>query len=290
MIKYFCSKSNIRRASIDRNIEKTDNNNAISIRLKDSGRADSVKTTEDIVYNANGQKLDMHLPEGNARAAFVYFHGGGLESGSKNKNAPYNKFLTDNGIAVMDVNYRMYPEAHCPDFIEDAADAVAWAVKRAPELAGTDKIFVGGSSAGGYLSMMLCFDKKYLATRGIDANALSGYVHDAGQPTTHFNVLRERGIDSRRLIADEFAPIYHIGAYGNKCAPMTFIVSDDDMENRFEQTQLVLSTLRHFRYDERMIHYTLMHGKHCAYDYSVDENSESVFGKLIYDFIEKNLA
>ena len=249
-----------------------------------------MKTIENIVYNAYGQKLDVNLPEGRARAAFVYFHGGGLEAGSKDKNAPYNKFLTDHKIAVADVNYRMYPAAKCPDFIEDAADAVKWALERMPIYAHTDKIFVGGSSAGGYLSMMLCFDRHYLATRGIDANALSGYVHDAGQPTTHFNVLRERGVDSRRLIVDEFAPLYHIGSAGNECAPMTFIVSDSDMENRLEQTQLVLSTLRHFGYDQKKIHYTLMHGTHCAYDYRVDEAGESVFGKLILEFIERTLS
>ncbi|MBQ9856976.1 MAG: alpha/beta hydrolase fold domain-containing protein, partial [Clostridia bacterium] len=188
------------------------------------------------------------------------------------------------------VNYRMYPTAHCPDFIEDAADAVKWAADRMPLYAGTDKIFVGGSSAGGYLSMMLCYDKKYLAARGIDANALSGYVHDAGQPTTHFNVLRERNVDSRRLIVDEFAPLFHIGSNGNACAPQIFIVSDDDMENRYEQTMLVLSTLKHFRYDESKITLTVMHGKHCAYDYKVDEAGESVFGKLIYEFIERILS
>ncbi len=249
-----------------------------------------MKTIENIVYNARGQRLDVNLPEGKAQAAFVYFHGGGLEAGSKDKNAPYHKYLTDRMIAVVDVNYRMYPAAKCPDFIEDAADAVKWAVERMPLYAGTDKIFVGGSSAGGYLSMMLCFDRHYLAARGVDANALAGYVHDAGQPTTHFNVLRERGVDSRRLIADEFAPLYHIGAYGNECAPMTFIVSDDDMENRFAQTQLVLSTLKHFRYDESKIHYTLMHGKHCAYVGKMDEAGESVFGKLVYSFIKRILT
>ena len=249
-----------------------------------------MKTIENIVYNACGQKLDVNLPEGKAKAAFVYFHGGGLEAGSKDKNAPYHKYLTERGIAVVDVNYRMYPAAKCPDFIEDAADAVKWAVERMPLYAGTDKIFVGGSSAGGYLSMMLCFDKKYLAVRGIDASAMSGYVHDAGQPTTHFNVLRERGVDSRRLIVDEFAPLYYIGCDGNACAPMTFIVSDNDMENRLEQTQLVISTLKHFRFDESKISLTLMNGGHCAYVGKTDENGESVFGRLIYEFVEKILS
>lgn len=65
---------------------------------------------------------------------------------------------------------------------------------------------MGGSSAGGYLSMMLCFDKKYYEAVGVSPSDISGCVHDAGQPTVHFKVLKERGIDSRRIIIDESAP------------------------------------------------------------------------------------
>ena len=39
-----------------------------------------MRSVTDIVYNAFGQKLDVNLPEGEARAVFVYFHGGGLEN------------------------------------------------------------------------------------------------------------------------------------------------------------------------------------------------------------------
>lgn len=50
--------------------------------------------------------------------------------------------------------------------------------------------FHGGSSAGGYISQMLCFDKTWLSKHGIKATDISGFIHDAGQPTCHFNVLR----------------------------------------------------------------------------------------------------
>ena len=59
--------------------------------------------------------------------------------------------------------------------------------------------------------MMLCFDDKYLSACGVPADIIKGYVHDAGQPSTHFNVQRERGLDPRRVIIDEATPIYHIG-------------------------------------------------------------------------------
>ena len=48
--------------------------------------------------------------------------------------------------------------------------------------------------------MMLCMDVRYLAAHGIDArdrSQIAGYFCDSGQPTVHFNILRERGIDTR---------------------------------------------------------------------------------------------
>ena len=60
-------------------------------------------------------------------------------------------------------------------------------------------------------------------------------------------MLKYSGEDSRRVIVDESAPLYHIGTQ-KEHSPMRFIVSDNDMENRLEQTELVLSTLKHFEY------------------------------------------
>ena len=59
--------------------------------------------------------------------------------------------------------------------------------------------------------MMLCFDKRYLQSVGLSNDDIAGYWHDAGQPTSHFNVLKYSGKDSRRVIVDETAPLYFIG-------------------------------------------------------------------------------
>jgi hypothetical protein len=60
-------------------------------------------------------------------------------------------------------------------------------------------------------------------------------------------VLKELGKDSKRIIVDETAPMYFVGM-DETYSPMLFIVSDDDMFGRYEQTMLMLSTLRHFGY------------------------------------------
>ena len=64
---------------------------------------------------------------------------------------------------------------------------------------------------------------------------------------------------------------------------MVFIVSDGDMENRYEQTMLVMSTMKHFRYDESKYYCEVKHGGHCHYVGTDD----GVFSTTILKFIEK---
>ena len=250
-----------------------------------------MRILHDIPYIQHDGKnvcLDLYLPDSNTFDLFVYFHGGGLERGDKaNKTVScFAPYLTARGVAVASLNYRMYPDAKYPDFIKDGAAGVHWLSHHIGEYGSCKRMFVGGSSAGGYLSMMLCFDARWYAECGEFPIPVAGYFHDAGQPTCHFNVLRERGIDSKRVIIDDSAPLFHIGT-AKEYPPMTFVVSDNDMKNRLEQTQLVLSTLKHFEYEESKIFYHLMHGKHCAHGKAVDENGDSVIGKLIMELIEK---
>ncbi len=230
--------------------------------------------------------LDIYHPECESFKTFIYFHGGGLESDDKSRADVLAEYLTSHGILVVSANYRMYKSAKYPEFIEDSAAAVKWTIDHIGEYGTNNGIFVGGSSAGGYLSMMLCFDKKYLGKHGISPLDIDGFVHDAGQPTCHFNILRERGLDTRRVIIDESAALYHIGL-DKEYPNMIFIVSDNDMENRYEQTMLLMSTLKHFNYDESRYKLKVMHGSHCEYVSKLDENNESIFGKIIYEYINE---
>lgn len=244
-----------------------------------------MKKLTDVCYNEQiGQCLDIYLPEKNEFPVMVYFHGGGLENGDKTDQKIFFEYMVSHGICVVSANYRMYPNAKYPDFLSDASDVVAWVFENIEKYGKSKGIYVGGSSAGGYISQMLCFDKSWLSRHGITPADIAGFIHDAGQPTCHFNVLRERGIDTRRIIVDESAPLYHICADA-KYPPMLIIVSDDDIQNRYEQTMLMVSTLKHFGHTEG-VQLKLMSGKHCAYDNAVDENGESVFGKLVRGFIE----
>lgn len=242
-----------------------------------------MKIINDVAYGKlDAQKLDVYLPDGDVKAVFLYFHGGGLEGGDKKHTANIGELLAERGVAFVTVNYRMYPDYKYPDYIYDAAASAKWTWDYMKAELNTDKLYIGGSSAGGYLSMMLCFDKKYLASVGLDNSFVAGYFHDAGQPTTHFNILKkERGIDPNRIIVDEAAPLYHIVPDENY-PPMRFIISDNDMKNRYEQTMLTISALKTFGYEK--VDHVLMHSTHCKYVGAIDEQGKSVFGNMFLDF------
>ena len=228
--------------------------------------------------------LDICMPEGECTDLFIYLHGGGIEEGSRDQYPKIFETLADKGIGSVTVDYRMYPDAKYPEFVENCAAACAWVRDHIAEYGGCKRMFLGGSSAGGYLSMMLCFDKRWLNAVGMDPMDFAGYIHDAGQPTKHFNVLREHGQNTKKIIVDETAPLYFIGD-APEYPPMYFIVSDNDIKNRYEQTQLVLSTLRHFGYDQSKIKYTLMPGKHCFAMKNQNEQGENILGKMVAEFI-----
>lgn len=240
-----------------------------------------MKTIRDLMYGVEdaAQAMDLYIPEGETRRTFVYFHGGGLEGGDKRHMEMHAQTLTERGIALASANYRMYPQAGFPVFIEDAARAVAKVLARAK-----GDVYVGGSSAGAYLAMMLYLDKRYLLRAGAAAERVAGWVFDAGQPTTHYNVLRERGEDVRLVRVDEAAPIYFVGENSfdpsARMPEILMLCADNDMPGRLEQNRLLARTMQNFGFPAEKIHFKLMeNSRHCEYD------GLPVFGEILADFI-----
>ncbi len=247
-----------------------------------------MKSFTDVYYSKErdpSKMLDLYLPDTDTFPLFVYFHGGGIEAGDKGCDGRClaNHFVP-RGIAIASLNYRMYPTAKYPDFINDCAEGVAWLKNELGDR--IKKLFVGGTSAGGYISMMLCFNNEYLCRFGLSNDDIDGYIHDAGQPTVHFNVLKERGHDTRRVVVDTAAPLYHVGQ-ANNYPPMLFVWSDDDIPARKEQLSLTVATLKSFGYDMQKVDTIVRHGKHVHYALPYEGNEEFELSEIIYPFIEK---
>ena len=242
---------------------------------------------KNIYYTSNTdiyRSLDIFVPENtnDSTPVFIYFHGGGLESGSK-EEIPYKCFI-ENNVCVVSINYRMYPYCRYPDYIWDCALGVKWVTEHIEQYANVSGVFIGGTSAGAYIAMMLCFDRKYLTVCGVDFSKIAGFVFNAGQPTTHFNILRERGMNPLKCVVDEAAPLYHIDEYNNQ-PPMLIFCADNDMVNRYELIQLLIGTLKCMNYPAENIYFELVRG-HCHCDYIENDN---LFAEKIIRFIIKTI-
>ncbi|MCB0497755.1 MAG: alpha/beta hydrolase [Cyclobacteriaceae bacterium] len=185
--------------------------------------------------------LDIYYPTNlKEYATIVWFHGGGLRGGSKE----IPEALKNKGVAVVGVNYRLFPKVWAPKYIEDAAAAVAWVFNNIEQYGGDSSlIFLSGHSAGGYLVSMVGLDKKWLAKNNIDANRIAGLIPFSGHTITHFTVREERGIPGTQPIVDELAPLYHV----RKDAPPLLLITGDrelEMLGRYEENAYMMRMMK----------------------------------------------
>lgn len=169
--------------------------------------------------------VDIYYPKNTKSfATVVWFHGGGLEVGSK--ELPVE--LKNQGFCIVGVNYRLSPKAKAPAYIEDAAAAVAWTFKNIASYGGDPGlIFLSGHSAGGYLSAMVGLDKRWLNAFGLDANRIAGLIPFSGQMITHYTIRKERGIADTTPVVDDLAPLNHVRA---DAPPLLLLTGDREME------------------------------------------------------------
>ena len=196
-------------------------------------------------YEKERCQLDLYLPAGKKDfATLVWFHGGGLTGGTKDDAsvADLARSLARSGLAVAAANYRLSPKAKFPAYIEDAAAAFAWVHGNIDAHGGDpQRVFVGGHSAGAYLTLMVGLDSRYLKRHGLETSSIAGLVPLSGQTLTHYTIREERGLPKETLIADEAAPIH----YARKDAPpMLVLFAEHDMPMRVEENRLLVAALK----------------------------------------------
>ena len=133
----------------------------------------------DLAYGPDPrQRLDVYRPERPADrpCTVVFFYGGSWDSGTKADYLFVGQALAAAGHTAILPDYRIFPEARFPAFIEDGATAVRWAADRGERR----PLVVMGHSAGAHIAMMLATDTPYLARAGVDRAALAGAIGVAG--------------------------------------------------------------------------------------------------------------
>lgn len=131
-----------------------------------------------------GLSLDLYRPEpaGPALApVVVFFYGGAWQRGARAQYRFVGRRLAQNGVLAIVADYRTWPRAGFPAFIDDGARAVAWAKANARVHGGDPRrIFVAGHSAGAQIAALVGADARYLAAHGMVPRELGGVIGMSG--------------------------------------------------------------------------------------------------------------
>lgn len=98
--------------------------------------------------------LDAWTPEGKGPfPTVIVVHGGAFSRGDKQTYVkPLFPVLTQAGFAWFTINYRLAPQYHFPDPVQDVEAAIRWVKQHAQEYkVDVKRLALTGESAGGYL-------------------------------------------------------------------------------------------------------------------------------------------
>jgi acetyl esterase/lipase len=102
-----------------------------------------------------GNEITLRVlpPKGAPRGVYLHIHGGGWVLGGADMQDPMLERIADaTGQAVVSVEYRLAPEHPYPAGPDDCEAAALWLAREAKAEFGTDRLTIGGESAGGHLS------------------------------------------------------------------------------------------------------------------------------------------
>jgi acetyl esterase/lipase len=98
--------------------------------------------------------LRVFVPE-RVDGAYLHFHGGGWVLGAADEqDVLLHTVATRLNMAVVSVGYRLAPEHPFPAALDDCEAAACWLVEHAAREFGSDRLVIGGESAGAHLSVL----------------------------------------------------------------------------------------------------------------------------------------
>ena len=121
----------------------------------------------------------------------LYMHGGGWVFGrGDQQDESLWEIATQCNVATVSVDYRLAPEHPYPAGPDDCEAAAVWAVEQARAEFGTDRIVIGGGSAGGHLA----------AVTALRMRDKHGYTGFAGADLVYGVYELSGGAPSQRII------------------------------------------------------------------------------------------
>lgn len=183
---------------------------------------------QDIAFDKNPRlTLDLYLP--NVPAAdskantpvIVFFYGGSWNRGEKSEYEFVGRRLASLGYITAIPNYRVYPEAKYPQFLEDGAKASA----KVMQLLSTaeyqaykpdNRLIMMGHSAGAYNAAMLAMDDRWLGQANLNRNnTVKGLIGLAGA----YNIYP--------ICVEEVRPVFNHPIYPPNSQPIDYVASSN---------------------------------------------------------------
>jgi arylformamidase len=116
-----------------------------------------LRCTLDVPYGPDAaERVDVFFAERPNAPAFLFLHGGYWMSRDKADFSFLARPFVAAGVTAVLANYALAPRVTVAEIVRQARAAAAWLWREAPRL-GIDpqRIFAGGHSAGGHLTLML---------------------------------------------------------------------------------------------------------------------------------------
>ncbi|MCI2069405.1 MAG: alpha/beta hydrolase [Bacilli bacterium] len=124
---------------------------------------DQVETVSDLSYGENRKYniLDVVAPKGKMNEKLpliIDMHGGGYVTCLKEINSFQSRYFASKGVKVVNINYRLMPEAGFKEVEQDLFQVFHW-VEEHKETYGFDlsKVLLTGDSAGGHFVLLAAF-------------------------------------------------------------------------------------------------------------------------------------
>ncbi|HDH02639.1 MAG TPA: alpha/beta hydrolase [Actinobacteria bacterium] len=125
-------------------------------------------------------------PETDPVGVYLHIHGGGWMLGASHHQDERLVDMADQlGIVTASVEYRLAPEHPYPAGPDDCEAAAVWLVEHARNEFGTDRLIIGGESAGSHLSAvtLLRMRDRHDYTDWVAANLTYGQFDMSGTPS-----------------------------------------------------------------------------------------------------------
>ncbi len=198
----------------------------------------------DMAYGGGvDERLDIYPSQAPTEAGapvFVFIHGGFWRALSAADSGFMAEAFSQQGACVVSINYALAPQASMDDIVQQCRNALVWIYQHIRDYGGDpDRIYVGGSSAGGHLAGMMLADG-WTARAGVPGLQVRGGLLLSGlydlEPLleTHVNAWARMDRESAR----RNSPIRHLPAQG---VPLIFSYAPNETEEFKRQTESYLA-------------------------------------------------